>query len=116
MADSPKGTRLLMANEPHAYRDVIAEAVRDLRPGIEVVMVEPTNLDGAIGDFKPDIVICSAATKTVKSEVRVWVELYPKLGAQSTVSIGGECSEIAGIQLSDLLSIVDSATQRIPNN
>ena len=116
MADSPKETRLLMANEPYAYREVIAGAVRVIRSDIEVMVVEPLKLDGAVGDFKPDIVICSAATKTVKSEVRVWVELYPKLGAQSTVSIGGECSEIAGIQLSDLLSIVDSATQRIPNN
>ncbi len=116
MADSPKETRLLMANEPYAYREVITEAVRDLRPDIEVMVVEPPKLDGAVEDFEPDIVICSSATKIVRSKVGIWVELYPELEAQSIVSIGGERSEISGIQLSDLISIVDGATQRISNN
>ena len=55
------------------------------------------------------MVICSEATDTVRSEVPVWVELYPGHGSRSLVSIEGRYEEYEDIQLPDLLAILDRA-------
>jgi hypothetical protein len=103
--------RVLMANEPRAYREGIAAVISQLRPAVEVETVEPDALDDSIRRYVPDMVICSKATETLKGRVRVWVELYPENGAISVASIGGRRMEYTEIQLPDLLSIVDKAEE-----
>jgi hypothetical protein len=103
--------RVLMANEPRAYREGIAAVISQLRPAVEVETVEPDALDDSIKRYAPDMVICSKATETLKGRVRVWVELYPENGAISVASIGGRRMEYTEIQLPDLLSIVDKAEE-----
>ena len=103
--------RVLMANEPRAYREGIAAVISQLRPAVEVEIVEPDALDDSIKQYAPDMVICSKATETLKGRVRVWVELYPENGAISVASIGGRRVEYTEIQLPDLLSIVDRAEE-----
>lgn len=105
-----------MANEPRAYREVIAEAVRDLRPEVEIMTVEPGELDDSISNSRPDMVICSVATETVKRNVPVWVELYPEFSPQSVISVKGETSKVDEIQLADLLSVVDRTEQLLQNS
>lgn len=104
--------RLLMANEPRAYREVIAEAVRELRPDVEVKTVELDALDDAVSAFEPDMVICSKATEAVREGVLAWLELYPEFSARSVASVDGETSTIEEIQLPDILSFIDR-TKRI---
>ena len=101
--------RVLMANEPRAYREGIAAVISQLRPAVEIEIVEPNALDDSIKRCVPDMVICSKATETLKVRVRVWVELYPENGPISVANIGGRCMEYTEIQLPDLLSIVDKA-------
>ena len=111
-APRPSGRpRLLMANEPRAYREGIAAVIGQLRPEVEVWTVEPAALNGSISRFSPDMVVCSKATDALKGRVRVWVELYPEHAAHSVASIGGRTTEYAEIQLPDLLSIVDRAEE-----
>ena len=98
-----------MANEPRAYREGIAAVIGQLRPAIEIEIVEPNALEGSIKRCVPDMVICSKATETLKVRVRVWVELYPENGAISVANIGERRMEYTEIQLPDLLSIVDKA-------
>ena len=105
------GPRVLMANEPRAYREGIAAVISQLRPEVEIEIVEPDALDSSIECFSPDMVICSKATDALKSGVRVWVELYPENAPLSVASIGGRRMEYAEIQLPDLLSIVDKAEE-----
>jgi hypothetical protein len=105
------GPRLLMANEPRAYREGIAAVIGQLRPKVEIETVEPSALDDSINRFSPDMVICSKATEVLKDRVRVWVELYPENGALSVANIGGRRMEYTEIQLPDLLSIVDKAEE-----
>jgi hypothetical protein len=100
-----------MANEPRAYREGIAVVISQLRPEVEIKIVEPNALDTYIERFSPDMVICSKATDALKSRVRVWVELYPENASLSVASIGGRRVEYAEIQLPDLLSIVDKAEE-----
>jgi hypothetical protein len=108
--------RVLMANEPRAYREGIAAVIGQLRPSVEIEIVEPDALDASIKRFSPDMVICSKATETLKGRVRVWVELYPDNGALSVASIGGRRMEYTEIQLPDLLSIVDKAQELAGTN
>jgi len=102
-----EAVRLLMANEPRAYREGIAAAIRELRPGVEVTTVEPDDLEGSILRLTPDIVVCNRATSPVREGVSVWVELYPDYAPWSVVSVRGVRSTLAEIQLPDILSIVD---------
>jgi hypothetical protein len=108
--------RVLMANEPRAYREGIAAVIGQLRPEVEVRIVEPDALDTSIERFSPDMVICSKATDALKGGVRVWVELYPDNDALSVANIGGRRMEYAEIQLPDLLSIVDKAEELAQTN
>jgi len=108
--------RVLMANEPRAYREGIAAVISQLRPEVEVKTVEPNALDTSIERFSPDMVICSKATDALKGGVRVWVELYPENAAYSVASIGGRRVEYTEIQLPDLLSIVDKAEELAGTN
>ncbi|MGI9121357.1 MAG: hypothetical protein ACR2FR_00500 [Rubrobacter sp.] len=108
--------RVLMANEPRAYREGIAAVISQLRPEVEIETVEPAALDTSIERFSPDMVICSKATDALKGGVRVWVELYPENAAFSVASIGGRRMEFTEIQLPDLLSIVDKAEELAGTN
>ena len=101
--------RVLLANDLRYYREAIAEALRALRPEVEITTVVPGDLDSSILRLGPDVVVCSEATDIVRKNVSVWVELYPGHEAHSIVSIDSMCTKYAKIELSDLLAIIDRA-------
>jgi hypothetical protein len=101
--------RVLLANEPRSYRESIAAVFRQLRPSLQVKVVEPEALESNVTRFDPDVAICSRATGAVMERVPVWVELYPEHAAHSVASEGGRRTEFAEIQLLDLISILDRA-------
>jgi hypothetical protein len=101
------GLRILVANELRSYRETLAAAIRILRPNTEVFAIDPDKLDSEVERLRPQLVICSHATPTVKSQSLAWVELYPEHGSVSVVSVGGECSTIAWIELADVLRVID---------
>jgi hypothetical protein len=101
------GVRILLANEPRAYRETLAVAFRVLKPNTEVFVIDPDKLDGEVERLSPQLVICSRTTPTVKTQSLAWVELYPEYSSVSVVSVGGERSTIAWIELADLLWIID---------
>ncbi len=100
-----------MANVPRAYREAIASAIRALRPNVEVETTDPEELDAGIRRFAPDVVVCSEATEIVRSNVPIWIELYPEHGSRSIATVAGEREEYAEIQLPDLIAIVDRAEE-----
>ena len=100
---------VLLANEPRAYRESIAQVLRQLRPNVEVMTAEPEELEDHVLRLAPDMVVFSEATSIVRERVPVWVELYPEYGPRSVVGVGEERSTIEEIQLSDLLCVVDQA-------
>jgi hypothetical protein len=101
--------RVLLANEPRSYRESIAAVFRQLRPDLEVRVVEPEALESNVARFDPDVVICSRVTGAVRERVPVWVELYPEHTAHSVASEGGRRTEFAEVQLLDLIEILDRA-------
>lgn len=58
--------RALVANDPRIYREVIAAALRELRPLVEVVVAEPEELDREVERVRPHLVICNQATAIVR--------------------------------------------------
>lgn len=105
----PRKTLVLLANEPRAYRESIAHVFRQMRPNVEVITVQPEELDECVLSLAPEMVVFSEATGLVRERVPVWVELYPEYGPHSVVGVGEERTTIEEIQLSDLLDVVDRA-------
>jgi hypothetical protein len=99
----------LLANEPRAYRETIAQVFGQLRPNVEVMTAEPGELEDRVLRHEPTMVICSEATGVVRERVPFWIELYPRYEARSVVSLEGARSTIEEIQLSDLLAVLDRA-------
>lgn len=102
---------VLMANEPRAYRESISEVLQELRPDVEVQTANPADLDERVLSLGPVMVVCSRATETVRRRVPVWVELYPGHGSVSVVAVEGRTSTVEDMDLTDLLSVVDRATE-----
>ena len=100
---------VLLANEPRAYRESIAQVFAQLRPHLDVKTAEPGELEESVLRYGPDLVVCSEATGVVRERVPFWIELYPGYGSKSVISSEGTRSTIEEIQLSDLLSILDRA-------
>jgi hypothetical protein len=100
---------IVLANEPRAYRESIAQVFRQLRPNVKVMTAEPEELEEHVLRLSPEMVIFSEDPGPVRERVPVWVELYPGYGSSSVVGVGEERSTIEEIHLSDLLSVVDRA-------
>ena len=102
--------RVLFANEPRSYREAIAAVVRDLSPaGAEVFLAEPEELECEVHRLAPDLLICSRMSEALEDRVSSWVELYTGHGPMSRVCIEGKRTTVEGIELPDLLEIVELA-------
>ncbi len=107
-----RGVRILVVNEPRAYRTALAPALRGLRPGAEVTSLEPEAIDREIERLAPDLVICSRATEAVRNTALSWIELHPGGGPESVISVRGRRSKVSGLDLAGILAIVDE-TERL---
>ncbi|HKH10023.1 MAG TPA: hypothetical protein VKA73_02655 [Rubrobacter sp.] len=107
--EAKNGLRVLVANEPRSYREAIAAVLREVRPAARIFEADPSKIDREVARRRPDLVICSRATPAVRDMVAGWVELYPEHGPLSLVYVDGRLSEVEGMDLLALLSIVDRA-------
>ncbi|MCA1598331.1 MAG: hypothetical protein LC769_04825, partial [Chloroflexi bacterium] len=82
--------RILLANEPRAYREVIAAAFQALRPNHEVISVTPDDLYAEVERLDPEFVLCSRLTPAVQQHRRSWVMLYPDGETQAIICIDGQ--------------------------
>lgn len=98
---------VLLANVPRSYREALGLALQELRPGVEVLISAPEDLDAAVDRFSPAMVVCSRATPAVEAGAFAWVVLYPDHERRVITSIGGRRSEAEEIEFGELLAIVD---------
>lgn len=102
--------RVLVANEPTIYREVISATLKELRPNVEVFTAAPEDLDQEFLRLLPRLVVCSMLTALVEREAPAWVELYPDGVSRAEVGyLGGRRRILSGMNLSILLSILDDA-------
>lgn len=100
---------VVVANEPRAYREVLARAFRVRRPDVPVYLAEPAALDRAVLERAPALVVCSALSEVIETRPRTWVVLYPGGEDRAILSVAGVRRAIAGIELDDLLATIDQA-------
>lgn len=99
--------RVLLANEPRAYRETLAAALAALRPEFEITTVRPEDLDATVADQAPDFVICSELTEMVETHAPAWVLLYPDGSRTCVMAVLGERSTMAEMELETLLTGLD---------
>ncbi len=99
--------RVVVANEPRAYREAIATVFQALRPLVVVIDVEPVHLDQEVIDRSPQLVICSWLTEAVRARSLSWVVLYPGGNSRVVINVAGEQTTVADIEFDGLLSVVD---------
>ena len=102
------GVRVLIANTPAMYREVISATLRELRPEIEVFTAEPEDLEREFSHLLPQLVVCSRLTKRVEREAPVWIELYPDGASQAVVgTLDGSRTLLRAMDFDTLLAILD---------
>jgi hypothetical protein len=106
--------RILVANEPRSYREVIATTLQVLRPHLEVIEVEPEDLDREVVRLVPNMVLCSRLSEAVETRPIAWVVLYPNGETQAVISIAGHSQPVSGdLPFPLLLSIIDEVERRL---
>ena len=108
MPASPLSTSIVFANEPLVYRQALTRAIQAHRPGLQVVAVEPDELDAAVQQHAPLLVICDRLTQLVETCV-AWVLLYPGGAREVISSLSGVRESTADLDLDALLAFVDRA-------
>jgi hypothetical protein len=101
--------RVLVANAPDVYQEVISATLKELRPHLEVFTAQPEDLDAEFARLSPQLVVCSRVTALVEREALVWIELYPGYASESVVSLGGQKSTYPEMDFDIILSVVDEA-------
>jgi hypothetical protein len=91
------------------YGQALAFALQQNRPQAEVVRVEPEDLDGDLGGFDPQLVVCNEATDRVRGLAPSWVALtYPR-AVEAAVFLGGRRRRMEDVGVPDLLAVMDEA-------
>jgi hypothetical protein len=99
--------RILVAVGFLMYRDVIAGALRKLRPQTVVVAVAPEDLAEQLARFDPHLVVCSAIPETAPRHPLTWVVLFTDGEATARVDLDGQTRDVDNLPFEELLRIVD---------
>jgi hypothetical protein len=103
--------KVLISIEPRAYRDAIGGALQDLRPHLEVAIVEPEALQEEILRFGPELVFASQPETLTLTGKHGWVEFRPYEETPTKIRIGGRLRVLRQLDLPNLLSTVDEAEE-----
>lgn len=104
-------TCVLLANEPLAYRDTLALALRLLRPMDRVIVAEPDALDRNVLRHRPQVVVCSELTSLVEAKVPTWVVLYPDGRQTALRHARGERGYMEVVDLASIATLCEQAAR-----
>jgi hypothetical protein len=103
--------RVLMAIAPTMYGQALAYALQMNRPQVEVVRVEPDELDGRPAGDQSHPVACNGSDDEAKALAPSWAALsYPRT-VEADVYLGGRRSTIEDVRVEDVLVVMDEAEQ-----
>ena len=109
--------QLVVAIEPRSYRQVIGEAIKALRPHVEVTVLEPGTLGAGIVRLEPELVFADQpdtfGPEGGPTGRTAWVEFRPYEEPPARVCLAGRRWDLEAVELSDLLSIVDQTEELI---
>lgn len=109
-----------------SYRTVIARALRELRPHLEIRQAPLDELDAQLCGFEPHVVVCSlpngklspaprlSSVATVASvDAGAWIMAPIDTSQPAEVCLDGEYWRTEGPPLSELLEVIDEAETRL---
>jgi len=99
---------VLLANEPRAYREVLAMAIEASRPGLAVRVGDPELLEDQIERWQPRLVVCSTLVEAARRYDATWLLLYPDGTRFAVTGRNGREDMVSDFALDDLLALVDS--------
>ncbi len=102
---------VVFAIEPRSYRQVMGEALRSMRPLIEVVVLEPGTLEAGVSRLQPHLVFADRPDASSSLGRPAWVEFRPYEEPSARVCLAGRTWELEEVELPDLLSIVDEVEE-----
>ena len=108
--DNDARPKALVAIEPRAYRHAIGAVIGDLRPRVDVRVVDPEKLVREAERLNPHLVLCSQPEPGKREHFRSWVEFHPYADEPKVrIRIEDRWSVLEDAGLEDLLAIVDAA-------
>jgi hypothetical protein len=110
--------RVLVAYEEmyRSYRSVIAKAIEDLRPHLQVRCVPlGAAMEEALVRFDPHVVICSrpSAEYPMGGSRAGWVEMPVEPAQAGDICLEGEHEGAANPDLRKVLSVLDEAEEKL---
>lgn len=104
--------RVLVANEPPAYRETISLALAKLRPRAHVIQGDPDDIEVALSRERPHVVICSRYVPALDTALG-WAMLHPVDGGPSTISADGVLAHRPDVSFDDLLALIDRVADHL---
>ncbi len=106
------GLRIIIANEPRAYRDALAGVLEQARPRDIVANVEPAEIEQALRRWRGALVVCSDVSPVVDELAGAWV----RLGEDGEVAVS-DADDVEAmvyrVGLDAVLGAVDAAGNRL---
>ena len=108
--------RVLVALSPRLYRESVASSLQNTRPGIEVRVARPEDVDLELAGWRPHLLVhddTAPVPEWALSGVRGRVELSYSDGMNARVVAGGaEAGPLRDISTEDLLRVVAVAARK----
>jgi hypothetical protein len=102
------GLRIIIANEPRAYRDALAGVLELKRPLDTVASVDPDEIEQVLRRWRGALVVCSEVSPVVDELAGAWVRLGED--GEVAVSSAAEVEAMAHrVGLDAVLDAVDAA-------
>ena len=102
---------IVVANEPCVYRDVLATTLQELRPELDVMEVDPGQLDSTVARVLPQLVVCSELSEVIETRSPAWIVLYPNGESRAELSVDGRRATLTGgINFACVLQLIDEVT------
>jgi hypothetical protein len=111
--------RILVAIEPHMYREVLAFHFRQERPLSEVTLASTQTLWAEALRTRPHLIIANEVPPELNEEeigVFFWVELSTDDGLVASISANGYSTTIHDVSLQDLVAAVDKAEEELAHD
>jgi hypothetical protein len=104
---------IVYENRHRSYGEALEGAVRRLRPGLEVLLVQARQLVGEIGRFDPHLVVSDKQNTVDPGGRAAWVRLSEEPEEPSEVCVGGERREMDNPGIEELLAVLDETEKSV---
>ena len=96
------------------YRHVLAKAIEDLRPHLQVRSVALGAMEATLERFDPHVVVCSRPNTeyTTSGGVGAWVELPVEPSEPAEICHEGQYEEALSPELTKVLSVLDEIEEK----